>query len=219
MLDGIMKKGDSFILSSEVRNTLTQANRRLTNMTKRQTSDKNVHNALAMIKNDIKIISRNHSTKYKITSNMTQRQAETMLRSAVSLIQSPYSTTKGTQALYRKQRKELGRSMGLNARQTKQLVDLFDESKDSKTAQAWQKIKDEPIYIGLSKSVKSSIGEQVQNIGAKKFGYMMRLYTEAGLQNDYESFVDFLNDSEIQSFFANNTTDTISTFVDSKMWM
>lgn len=218
MLDGITKKGDSFVLSPQAKNTLAQANRRLTNMSKRQTSDKNVRNALAMAKNDISITSRNQSTKYQITSNMTPRQAETMLRSAESLIQSPYSSAKGTQALYRKQRKELGRSMGLNARQTKQLVDLFDESKDSKTAQAWQKIKDEPIYIGLSKSVKSSIGEQVQNIGTKKFGYMMRLYTEAGLQNDYESFVDYLNDSEIQSFFANNTTNTISNFIDNKMW-
>ena len=219
MLDGITKKGDSFILSTQAKNILAQANRRLTNMTKRQTTDRNVHNALAMAKSDINITSHNQSTKYQITSNMTQRQAEAMLRSAESLIQSPYSSVKGTQALYRKQRKELGKSMELSARQTKQLVDLFDESKDSKTAQAWQKIKDEPIYIGLSKSIKSSIGEQVQNIGAKKFGYMMRLYTEAGLQDDYESFVDFLNDNEIQSFFANNNTDTISDFVDNKMWM
>lgn len=219
MLDGITRSENKWKLSKELKNTLAQANRKLTKMQGRAMSDGNVKNTLAMTHNDLAILTRGQSTRYAIPEGATQRQVEAIIRSAETLNQSPYSTVKGTEALYRRQRKALSKATGLNARQTKQLVDLFDEKKDSKTAQAWQKIKDEPIYIGLSKSITSSIGEQVQNIGSKKFGFMMRLYTEAGLQNDYNSFVDFLNDTEIQSFFANNTLETVGEFVNGKMWM
>lgn len=215
MNNGIMIKEGKVTLSPDVKNTLMQANRRLTNMEKR-TSDKNVRNTLEIARNDLSILSKGN--KYTISSDMTQRQANAVLRSAETLISSPYSTSKGTQALYRKQRKTLGKELGLNAKQTADLVSLFDETNDIKTSNAWQKIKDEPLYTGLSKSIMSSIGESVQNIGAKKFGYMMRLYTEAGLQDDYNSFVDYLNDKEIQSFFANNNLNTISDFVDNKLW-
>ena len=219
MLDGLIRSDNTWKLSKELKNTLAQANRKLTKMQGRAMSDGNVKNTLAMAMSDLSILTRGQGSRYTIPEGATQRQAEAIIRSAETLNQSPYSTVKGTEALYRQQRKTLSKATGLNAKQTKQLVSLFDEKNDPMTAQAWQKIKDEPIYIGLSKSIKSSIGEQVQNIGAKKFGLMMRLYTEASLQDDYNSFVDYLNDNEIQSFFANNTMKTVSDFVNNKLWM
>ena len=205
------------VLSRDEKELLRQANRRLTNMQK-VSNDKNVQNAVKFAQRDISLASAGKQSKYKVTSSMTERQKKAMINSATKIMDSPYSTVKGREKFYRERTKQFAKTFGVTTRQAKQLQDtLFEQN--NPTGKAWLKIQSEPIYQGTSKAISNSIGEIVSNIGNQKFGLMMRLYIEASLQDDYEQgFIGFLEDKEIRSFFENNSLDTISDFVNNKMW-
>lgn len=205
------------VLSRDEKELLRQANRRLTNMQK-VSNDKNVQNAVKFAQRDISLATAGKQSKYKVTSSMTERQKKAMINSATKIMDSPYSTVKGREKFYRERTKQFAKTFGVTTRQAKQLQNTLFE-RNTPTGQAWLKIQSEPIYQGTSRAISNSIGEIVSNIGNQKFGLMMRLYTEASLQDDYDQgFIGFLEDKEIRSFFENNSLDTISDFVNNKMW-
>lgn len=206
-------------LSRNEKELLRQANRLRTNMIKRAQHDKNVKKALEFSTEDIKIFSRGKSKKFEITSEMTERQKRAMLRSAESLTESVYAREKSTQALYRRQRKSFAENYNLSYRQAGQLINLFDKDENPEVADAWEKIKSTTTYNAIVPLLKSDnkLADVVNNIGDKKFGLMMRLYTESGLAKEM-NFASFLSDKEIVGFFNNNNLDTLEDFVNDKQW-
>lgn len=216
------------ILSKQEKELLRQANRLLTNMQKVAKNDKNVENALKFAMSDINLAGGKN--KYEVNIDTTERQKNAMLRSAQRVFESPYSRTKTREQLYRDRRKTFMKTFGIkSARKAKQLESLFYDVKNPKTGEyeetetssAWKKIQDEPLYLGTSKAIASSIGEVMNDIGNKKFGLMMRFYTEAGLQSLYsqqQGFVSFLQDKDITGMFESLTYSELENIIDNKLW-
>ena len=216
------------ILSKQEKELLRQSNRLLTNMKKVSKNDKNVENALSFAMTDINLAGG--KGKYSVTLDMTERQKNAMLRSAQRVFESPYSRTKTREQFYRDRRKSFMQTFGIkSAKKAKQLESLFYDVKNPKTgdyeetptSRAWKKIQDEPLYMGTSKAITSSIGEVMNDIGNKKFGLMMRFYTEAGLQslyNQQQGFVSFLQDKDITGMFQSLTYSELENIIDNKLW-
>lgn len=203
-------------LSHDEQQLLAQANRRLTNMRKRAKLDSNVDNAIAFAESDISIASKGKYNRFKITQSMTERQKKAMLRSAESLIESPYSTKKETEALYRRQRNTFAERYGLTKQQASKMIDLFNKKKNPEVAEAWEKLRNNVNYESIVPILKNEekLGDVVRNIGDKKFGLMMRLFTEGSMQSSEYNFANFLQDREIVDFFEKSSTDEIEAFID-----
>lgn len=206
------------LISRDEQELLRQANRRITLMSKRST-DANVSRAMQFATEDIRIHSSGQSTKFAVTDNMTDRQARAMVRAAEQLISSPYSNKKETEKLYRTQVAHFAENYGLTKKQAKELINLFDKKKNPEVADAWEKIRDTTMYQAAVPFLKdeNKMADLVQNIGPKKFGLMLRLYKESGLIGE-QNLAQFLSDKEYTSFFANNSLETLESFVDNKMW-
>lgn len=216
------------ILSKQEKELLRQSNRLLTSMKKASKNDSNVKNALKFAMSDINLAGG--KGKYKVTLDMTERQKNAMLRSAQRVFESPYSRVKTREQLYRDRRKSFMETFGIkSARKAKQLESLFYDVKNPKTGEleetptssAWKKIQDEPLYIGTSKAIASSIGEVMNDIGSKKFGLMMRFYTEAGLKslyNNQQGFISFLQDKDITGMFESLNYSELENIIDNKLW-
>ena len=216
------------ILSRQENELLRQSNRLLTNMKKASKNDSNVKNALKFALSDINLAGG--KDKYKVTLEMTERQKNAMLRSAQRVFESPYSRVKTREQLYRNRRKTFMETFGIkSARKAKQLESLFydvknpftGELEETPTSSAWKKIQDEPLYMGTSKAIASSIGEVMSDIGSKKFGLMMRFYTEAGLQslyNNQQGFISFLQDKDITGMFESLNYSELENIIDNKLW-
>lgn len=216
------------ILSKQEKELLRQSNRLLTSMQKAAKNDSNVKNALKFALSDINLAGG--KGKYKVTLEMTERQKNAMIRSAQRVFESPYSRVKTREQLYRDRRKSFMETFGIkSARKAKQLESLFYDVKNPKTGEleetptssAWKKIQDEPLYIGTSKAIASSIGEVMNDIGSKKFGLMMRFYTEAGLQslyNNQQGFISFLQDKDITGMFESLNYSELENIIDNKLW-
>lgn len=216
------------ILSRQEKELLRQSNRLLTNMKKASKNDINVKNALKFAMSDINLAGG--KGKYKVTLDMTERQKNAMLRSAQRVFESPYSRAKTREQLYRNRRKTFMKTFGIkSARKAKRLESLFYDVKNPKTGEleetptsrAWKKIQDEPLYLGTSKAIASSIGEVMSDIGSKKFGLMMRFYTEAGLQslyNNQQGFISFLQDKDITGMFESLNYSELENIIDNKLW-
>lgn len=216
------------ILSRQEKELLRQSNRLLTSMKKTSKNDSNVKNALKFALADISLAGG--KGKYKVTLDMTERQKNAMLRSAQRVFESPYSRVKTREQLYRNRRKIFMETFGIkSARKAKQLESLFydvrnpktGEQEETPTSSAWKKIQDEPLYLGTSKAIASSIGEVTNDIGIKKFGLMMRFYTEAGLQslyNNQQGFISFLQDKDITGMFESLTYSELENIIDNKLW-
>lgn len=197
-------------------------------MQKAAKKDKNVENALKFAMSDINLAGGKN--KYKVTIDMSERQKNAMLRSAQRIFESPYSRVKSREQLYRNRRKSFMQTFGIkSARKAKQLESLFYDTKnpvtgeleETPTSSAWKKIQDEPLYIGTSKAIASSIGEVMNDIGSKKFGLMMRFYTEAGLQslyNNQQGFISFLQDKDITGMFESLNYSELENIIDNKLW-
>lgn len=216
------------ILSRQEKDLLRQSNRLLTSMKKAAKKDKNVENALKFAMSDINLAGG--KGKYEVTIDTTERQKNAMLRSAQRVFESPYSRVKTREQLYRNRRKTFMKTFGIkSARKAKKLESLFydiknpitGEYEETATSSAWKKIQDEPLYLGTSKAIASSIGEVMNNIGNKKFGLMMRFYTEAGLQslyNNQQGFVSFLQDKDITGMFELLNYSELENIIDNKLW-
>lgn len=205
------------ILSRDESELLKQANRRLTLMHKRAKSDLNVENAITFVESDLNIINKGAKTpRFKVTSSMTERQKKSMLRVAEQLIESPYSSAKTTKALYKKQQKTFAQRYGLTKKQAKEMINLFDSKKNPRTANAWQKIKDLTSYDAIVPILKDDkkIGEVQSQIGNEKFGRLMILYTEGGLQSNNYTFADFLSDRDIIHAFEMMSLEEIDDFIE-----
>jgi len=203
-------------LSADEKRLFQQANRVLTNMSKR-TKDKNVENALEFAKRDLNIFGKH--TKFAIDATTTERQKNALLRSAQKLIDSPYATKKGTENLYKKQRDKFAERYGLTTRQASKLINLFDAKKNPEVARAWERIRNDVNYQAVKPFIKDDLSQITSDIGDKKFGLMMRLFNESGLQGEENyNFAVFLKDDEIVSFFENNDLETLADFVNNKEW-
>ena len=200
-------------LSHDERVLLQQANRRLSNMRKRVKFDKNLQNTIDFAMSDIRL--SGGKDKYIVRKGFTERQKNAMLRSASQLIESPYSTYKGTQDLYRRQRQTLAKTFDITEKQAKELINLFDEEKNPETAEAWKRIRGETRYNAISPIIKDSYSGTIQNIGTKKFGQLIRLYTEASLQSSEYSFANLISDPDIIAFFESHTSEEINNFIES----
>lgn len=197
-------------------------------MKKAAKQDKNVENALKFALSDINLAGG--QGKYDVTIDMSERQKNAMLRSAQRVFESPYSRVKSREQLYRNRRKTFMQTFGIkSARKAKQLESLFydiknpvtGELEETPTSSAWKKIQDEPLYLGTSKAIASSIGEVMNDIGSKKFGLMMRFYTEAGLQslyNNQQGFISFLQDKDITGMFESLTYSELENIIDNQLW-
>lgn len=203
-------------LSHDEQQLLAQANRRLTNMRKRAKLDSNVDNAIAFAESDISIASKGKYNRFKVTQSMTERQKKAMLRSAENLIESPYSTKKETELLYRRQRNTFAERYGLSKQQASKMIDLFNKKKNPEVAEAWEKLRNNVNYEAIVPILKNEekLGDVVRNIGDKKFGLMMRLFTEGSMQSGEYNFANFLQDREIVDFFEKSSTDEIEAFID-----
>lgn len=203
-------------LSHDEQQLLSQANRRLTNMRKRAKLDDNVDNAVAFAESDISIASKGKYNRFKVTQSMTERQKKTMLRSAENLLESPYSTKKETEALYRRQRNTFAERYGLTKQQASKMINLFNKKKNPKVAEAWEKLRNNVNYEAIVPILKNEekLGDVVRNIGNKKFGLMMRLFVEGSMQSSEYNFANFLQDREIVSFFEKSSTDEIESFIE-----
>lgn len=201
-------------LSLDEKRLFAQANRTLSNMTKRA-NDKNVSNALKFAQRDLNIFGK--MSKYGVNKNTTERQKNALLRSAQKLIDSPYATKKGTQNLYKQQRNTFAKRYGLTKKQASKMIDLFDADKNPEVAQAWERIRYEVNYQAIKPHLKDEMSDMVNDIGDKKFGLMMRLYTESGLSGEM-NFAQFLSDDDYTSFFENNNLETLQSFIDGKEW-
>lgn len=201
-------------LSLDEKRLFTQANRTLSNMTKRA-NDKNVSNALKFAQRDLNIFGK--MSKYGVNKNTTERQKNALLRSAQKLIDSPYATKKGTQNLYKQQRNTFAKRYGLTKKQASKMIDLFDADKNPEVAQAWERIRYEVNYQAIKPHLKDEMSDMVNDIGDKKFGLMMRLYTESGLSGEM-NFAQFLSDDDYTSFFENNNLETLQEFVNNREW-
>lgn len=203
-------------LSHDEQQLLSQANRRLTNMRKRAKFDGNIDNAVAFAESDISIASKGKYNRFKVTQSMTERQKKAMLRSAENLIESPYSTKKETEALYKRQRNTFAERYGLTKRQASSMIDLFNKKKNPKVAEAWEKLRNNVNYEAIVPILKNEekLGDVVRNIGDIKFGLMMRLFVEGSMQSSKYNFANFLQDREIVDFFEKSTTDEIESFID-----
>lgn len=195
-----------------------QANRLLTNMTKRAKSDSNVQHALDLAREDIGLFSKGKSTKFGVNSSMNEKNLKSMVRAAEQLLNSPYSRQKSTDALYRQQRKTFGERYGLTPKQTKQIVDLFDAKKNPKTAEAWESIKDKVEYNAIVPHLRDGkLADVANDLGTKKLGLMLRLYVESGLSGDMD-LIQYLSDTDYYNFFKNNDNETISDFVNNRLY-
>lgn len=201
-------------LSLDEKRLFTQANRVMTNMAKRA-NDKNVSNALKFAQRDLNIFGK--MSKYGVNKNTTERQKNALLRSAQKLIESPYATKKGTQNLYKQQRNTFAKRYGLTKKQASKMIDLFDADKNPEVAQAWERIRYEVNYQAIKPHLKDEMSDMVNDIGDKKFGLMMRLYTESGLSGEM-NFAQFLSDDDYTTFFENNNLETLQNFIDGKEW-
>lgn len=210
------------ILSKDEKDFLKQANRRLSNMSKRSANDKNVKNALEYALTDINIFSNKKSNKFEVTIEMSERQKNAMLRSAERLINSPYSSEKETEKLYRRQRNTFAKNYGLSKRQAQNVIDnIFsdDNGKNSQVADAWEKIKTDIKYESIKPHLKDGkLSDVSQNIGAEKFGQLMRLYVEGGFVGE-QDFATFISDKDYLQFAQNMTLDELKDFVNNKPWM
>lgn len=204
-------------LSMDEKRLFQRANRLMTQMEKRSSKDKNVENALEFAKRDLNIFGKND--KFKVTESTTERQKNALLRSAQKLIDSPYSTQKGTKALYKKQRDTFAKQYGLTKKQASNLINLFDAKENPEIARAWERIRNDVNYQAVRPFIKDDLSQTVSDIGDKKFGLMMRLFNESGLQGEENyTFANFLKDDEIVSFFENNDLETLTDFVNNKEW-
>ena len=203
-------------LSHDEQQLLSQANRRLTNMRKRAKFDSNVDNAIAFAESDISIASKGKYNRFKVTQSMTERQKKAMLRSAENLIESPYSTKKETESLYRRQRNTFAERYGLTKQQASKMINLFNKKKNPEVAEAWEKLRNNVNYEAIVPILKNEekLGDVVRNIGDTKFGLMMRLFIEGSMQSSEYNFANFLQDKEIVSFFEKSSTDEIEAFID-----
>ena len=203
-------------LSHDEQQLLAQANKRLTNMRKRAKFDSNVDNAIAFAESDISIASKGKYNRFKVTQSMTERQKKAMLRSAENLIESPYSTKKETESLYRRQRNTFAERYGLTKQQASKMINLFNKKKNPEVAEAWEKLRNNVNYEAIVPILKNEekLGDVVRNIGDTKFGLMMRLFIEGSMQSSEYNFANFLQDKEIVSFFEKSSTDEIEAFID-----
>ena len=211
-------------LSRAEKTFISQQNRLLTKMSKRAANDRNVANALEFAKADMKLLGIN---KLVVNKDMTERQKKVVMNIAERINQSPYSRVKSTEKLYRERRKEMAKTFGISIKQARQLEKMFwgeynEKSarwEDTATSLAWKKIKDEPLYRGTSLQISTKIGEITQDIGSKKFGLMMRLYTEGEFQDAYkDGFLGFLLDGFWLNYFEQTPVNEITDFVNSKPW-
>lgn len=205
------------ILSLDEKNLLAQANRRLTNMSKRASDDKNVENALKFATADLRIFT-NGGTRYKVTPKMTERQKNAVLRSAQKLIDSPYSTQSETQQLYRRQRNTFAERYGVSKKVASAMIKTFNKDNDPKVAEAWERIRGDVKYESIKQHLKDGMfGETVENIGDEKFGQLFRLYAESGLITE-QDFASFISDPEYISFANQFTADEMSELINNRFW-
>lgn len=203
-------------LSLDEKKFLAQANRLLTLMKKRQDYDANVKKAITFAESDISLVGKGKVTKFAVTNDMSERQKKSMLRIAENLIESPYSTSKATKALYKRQRDTFAERYGLTKKQAKKVISLFDARKNPKIASAWNKIKDLTTYDAITPILKddNKIGDVVRNIGDEKFGLIMRAYVESGVASDDFTFAEFLSNNDIISYFEENSLEYLENMLD-----